>query len=203
MKFHPNLEQGSIEWLKLHTGKVTASGLDNLVTPLFKIRDGEMFRSYVYRKVAEAIHGPLLAFGSWVTEQGKELEDEACAFAALEYGYRVEKMGFCETDDGRAGCSPDALIGDDGGLEIKCPQPPNHVRWLCEGILPKEYAAQVHCSMYVTGRPEWVFLSYARKFPPFYLVVKRDEAICAKIGEAVTAFAEAYDAALAKIRSGL
>lgn len=200
MKFHPDIIQGSIQWLEMHLGRVTASGLDNIITPLWKLRDGDTFRSFVYRKAAEAWRKkPLLSFSTWATEQGQMREDEAIAFAQLTYGYKISKIGFCETDDGIAGCSPDGLIGDDSGIEMKCPEPPNHVRYLVEGILPKDYAAQVHGSMYVTGRPEWVLFSYSRGFPPFHLVVKRDEEIIKKIGGAVTRFAEALAEAIVHI----
>jgi exodeoxyribonuclease (lambda-induced) len=136
---------------------------------------------------------------SFAVEQGRELEDEAIAFAALEYGYKISKLGFCESDDGRSGCSPDGLIGDHSGIEMKCPRPATHVRYLVDGVLPKDYAAQVHGSMLITGRAEWVFFSYCRDLPPFHLLVKRDEAICAKIAEAIAAFATQFDEVMHKL----
>lgn len=200
MKYHPNVEQGSLDWLTLHIGRITASGIDNMLTPEWKLRTGETPRTYVYRKAAEAWRkAPILSAGSWSTEQGLLKEDEAMAFAGMEYGYHISKMGFCESDDGISGCSPDGLVGEHSGVEMKCPEPANQVRYLCERVVPKDYVAQVHGSMFVTGRPEWVFFSYARGFPPLHLVVKRDEAIQAKIASAVQTFKTMLDEAMEKL----
>lgn len=202
MKIHHCLQQ-SEEWVRLHIGKVSASGLHNLLTPEFKIRTGEMARSYMYAKVAEAYRGfPMLGFGgSWATDQGNIREDDARRWYAFEHEDKeILNVGFCESDDGRVGCSPDALIGETSGLELKSPQPVNHLRYLMEGVLPAEYRAQVHGSIYVTGRPEWEFVSFCPHFPPFVLTVKRDEKIMTKIKGALASFHLAFDGAMARLK---
>lgn len=206
MKIHM-CPQGEAEWNQLRVGRVTASALDNLLTPRFKIRDGETPRTYLFQKVAEGFKNRPLedeAFATYDTEQGQILEDEARREYCFSFKAKNERLidaGFVEHDDGRFGCSPDALIGEASGLEIKCPKFKTHVRYLLTGELPDDYAAQVHGSMYATGRPRWVFMSYARGFPPFVLTVRRDEAICAKIGEALAGFYKLYDAAMAKLKA--
>lgn len=201
MKIH-DFEQGSAEWLTARIGKVTASELDNLVTPEFKIRDGATPYTYLCQKVAEAYKGkPLPQFSTFATEQGELLETEARGWYALEHTDRkVINVGFVEHDGGRCGCSPDALLGDDSGLEIKCPQPTNHVRYLLDGTLPKDYAAQVHMSLYVTGRKSWRFVSYHRGYPAFVLNVERDESIMAKIDAALAQFYTRFDAAMLTLK---
>lgn len=202
-KIH-ELSQGTDEWLSLRVGKVTASELGNLLTPLMKQRDGEMPKTYLYTKLAEAYRGTALpGFSSWATEQGQELEARARSWFALEFDgvHNVRNVGFVEHDSGRCGCSPDALLDDDGGLELKCPETVNHVRYLLDGTLPKDYAAQVHGSIYVTGRPWWKFVSYSKGFPPFVLTVNRDEEICAQIEKTLEKFYKDFDAALAKLRN--
>lgn len=193
-KIYDHIHQGELAWFKLRLGKVTASELGNLVTPKFEIRTGETPKSYLYQKLAEKLSGsPAEGFSTFATEQGQMLEDEARKMVAFELGLKMRNVAFIETDDGRAGCSPDALIGDDGGLEIKCPQPKNHMRYLVEGVLPADYAAQVHGSLYVTGRQYWMFASYSRKLPPFIIRVERDEVICSKIATALSGFYELFD----------
>lgn len=186
----------------MRVGKVTASEASNLLTPEFKVRTGEMPHTYLCEKVAEAWRGePLPGFSSWATDQGAILEDEARAWYALEYDdVPIRNVGFVSTDDDRAGCSPDALLGDEGGLELKAPEPTNHVRYLLGGELPKQYVVQVHFSMWVTGRPWWRFVSYRRGFPAFVLHVERNEEICEKIETAVAAFSKEFDAAVAKLK---
>lgn len=199
MKIH-DVSQRTLDWAMLHVGIPTASGLHNLLTPEFEIRKGEMFRSYMYLKLAEYWRGePVLELSTFSIEQGEIVETEAKPFYALETNQKVSEVGFITTDDGTFGCSPDGLIGADNGLEIKCPSAQVHVKYLVSGELPKEYAAQVHGSMFVTGFPRWTFLSYRRNFPPLILEVKRDNTIMEKIGEALREFRFQFDQAKFKL----
>lgn len=184
-----DVSQNTLDWMNLHVGIPTASGLDNLLTPEFELRKGEMPRTFLYRKVAEAWRGqPLIELNNFSVEQGLIVEEEARPFFELETNQEVRQVGFITTDDGLCGCSPDGLIGDDNGLEIKSPAAHTHVKYLLEGELPKEYRCQVHGSMFVTGYPRWTFMSYRRKFPPLILEIARDEEIISKIGAAITEF---------------
>jgi hypothetical protein len=185
-----------------HVGIPTASGFDNLLTPKFELRKGEMPKSYLYRKVAEKWRGqPLVGFtGVFDVEQGSILEEEALPFFELETGKKVTRVGFITTDDGRAGCSPDGLL-EVGGLEAKCPAAHTHVKYLLSGALPDEYAAQVFGSMYVTGAPEWTFLSYRRKFPSLILTILRDEQIMERIAQALELFQQAFDNAMERVKA--
>lgn len=196
MKIH-TCEQGAPEWLQLRIGRVTASEMHNLLTPEMEIKKGEGPKTYLYSKLAEAWRGQILPgfTGSWATEQGEMREMDARQWYAFAYDERVKQVGFVESDDGRSGCSPDGLIGDDGGLEMKCPEPTNHVRYLVEGRLPKDYVAQVHGCLFVTGRPWWRFVSWRERFPAFVLTVERDEKIMATIAEALNGFYARFDAA--------
>jgi hypothetical protein len=199
MKIH-DCVQGELEWLKLRAGKVTASEADALLTPLFKIKEGKGPHSYLCEKLAQGFGENVLPqFSSWETEHGQILEDEARKWYAFEFNDRLHNVGFCEGDDGRCGCSPDALIGEDGGLELKAPQATNHVRYLLDGVLPDDYAVQVHFSLFVTGRKWWKFVSYHRKFSPFVLNVPRDEAKIATIKKALAEFYARYDAAFQRL----
>lgn len=201
MKIH-DVSQRTLDWAKLHVGIPTASGFGNLLTPEFKIREGEMPRSYLHLKIAEAWRGqPVIDLNTFSIEQGDIVEGEARPFYELETNQKVREVGFITTDDGKAGCSPDGLIGDDCGLEIKCPSVQMHVKYLLDGVLPKDYACQVHGSMYVTGYPRWTFLSYRRNFPPFIITVERDEEIMGKIANALERFHENFDIAKKKIES--
>lgn len=199
MKIH-DVSQKTLDWAMLHVGIPTASGLHNLVSPEFELRKGEMPKSYMHLKLAEAwLKRPVLELSTFSIEQGEIVETEARPFFELETDQKVREVGFITTDDGLFGCSPDGLIGDDCGLEIKCPSAQVHVKYLINGGLPKEYAAQFHSSMYITGYPRWTFLSYRRNFPPLILTVQRDEAIIAKIGEALSDYHAAFEKAKSKL----
>ncbi len=195
------MEQGTLEWTKLHFGIPTASGLDNLLTPEFELRKGELPKTYVYKKVAEKLQGrPLidLSASSFMLEQGMIIESEARPWFELEYDTKVHQVGFVSTDDGRFGCSPDGLIGD-CGLEIKSPAAHTHVKYLVNGALPKEYAAQVLGSMFVTGFKKWMFVSYRRGFPALVLEIQRDEKAMSAIASAIDSFHSDFDRAMERI----
>ncbi len=202
MKIHKCV-QGEADWVLARLGKVTASELGNLLTTKFEQRTGEMPKTYLAQKIAEAWRGqPLAGFSSWATEQGQLLEDEARSFYALEFDdHKITNVGFIEGDDGKCGCSPDALLGDDGGLELKAPYAETHVKYLLNGVVPPDYVPQVHMSLYVTGRKWWRFVSYRRGFPPLVIEVKRDDAIMARIGAALETFYKAFDESMNKLRA--
>jgi hypothetical protein len=193
---HREFEQKSAVWLQARAGIVTASEADNLVTPLFKPRTGHTVESYLALKLAERwLGGPLMGFSSFETEQGEIIEAEARAWLDLELDKEIEEVGLCVTDDGRAGASPDGIIGGNEGLELKSPQPVNHIKWLLAGGVPPEYLAQIHFSLFVTGFNSWRFLSYRRGFPKLLLTVERDEKIQAVIKAALQDFLERFDVA--------
>lgn len=192
--------QGEQEWLTARLGKVTASEADKILTPEFAIRTGETPKTYLAQKLAERIlNRPLEGFSTFETEQGEILEMEARRWFKFEHNHKVREVGFIDHDDGRCGCSPDALLDDDGGLEIKAPQPTNHVKYLLDGKLPKDYVVQVHFSLYVTGRKYWKFVSYRRRFTPFVLTIERDERIMKQIAMALQKFYADFDAALDRL----
>ncbi len=199
-------KQGELAWAKLHFGIPTASGLDNLLTPEFELRKGELPKTYVYKKVAEKLQGrPLidLSASSFMLEQGMIVEEEARPWYALEYDKRIKQVGFITTDDGRFGCSPDGLIegeeGEDCGLEIKSPAAHTHVKYLVNGALPKEYACQVMGSMFATGFQKWIFVSYRRGFPALVLEIHRDEKAMSMIRAAINQFHGDFERAMERI----
>lgn len=192
-----DVQQNTSGWLQARCGVVTASEFDNVISPEWKARTGQGVESYMLRKVAERAMGyPQQMFtGSGATEQGKLLEERAIPYYEFAYNVEVKRVGLCVTDDGKIGCSPDGLLGDEGGIEVKCPEHHTHVKYLLGGAVPKEYLAQVHGSMFVTGRKWWVFMSYSSFFPPLIIRVVRDEEIQAKLRDALIPFVANLDSA--------
>ncbi len=89
-------------------------------------------------------------------------------------GEPVQEVGFCVSDCGRFGCSPDGLVGEDGLVEIKCPIISTHVEYLlkCKDECPTDYFQQTQGQILVTGR-KWVdFVSYFPGLPP--LIVREE-----------------------------
>lgn len=192
------MAQGGDEWLKARAGIPTASEFDAIISPEWKARTGAGVATYLSRKLAERWLGkPIIGFSGGSMEQGKLKEEEAIPAYEFLTDQKIERVGFVTTADGRVGCSPDGLIGDDGGFELKCPEPHTHVGYLIAGVLPKDYYGQVYGGMFVTGRSYWVLNSYCRGFPSFTIRTERDDKVMEAIRSALFSFNErlavAYD----------
>lgn len=197
MKIH-EAAQGTQAWIEARAGIPTASEFHSLLTPKLEIRTGEMPKTLLAQKLAEKWAGPLFGSSSFAMEQGSILEDIAIPWYEFRYDVDVQRVGLITTDDGRIGCSPDGLIqvGDTmTGLEIKCPEPTNHVKYLLNGVVPDDYLTQVHGSLFVTQMESWTFCSYRRGFPPLVISVEADEEILWKISEALATFLAKFDSA--------
>lgn len=105
--------------------------------------------------------------GTRSMDTGREREPQARRWYEREFDCNLTINRFLMTDDGRFGSSPDACLFEGPillkGLEIKCPDPDTHARYLREGGLPNEYKQQVHGSMALWGVP-WDFVSYHPDF---------------------------------------
>ena len=166
-------EQGSREWIEARLGIPTASEFKRIVTATGKLSTSR--HDYLDILLYEYCYGePKDEFGGneWV-DYGKSMEPQAFEYYSFIHDIEPEKVGFVYRDDDRmAGCSPDALVGDEGGLEFKCPAPWTHIRYCREGIVPKEYYCQVQGCLWVTGRKWWDFVSYCPDFKQQAFIVR-------------------------------
>ncbi len=203
-----HIDQGDLEWLDLRAGVVTCSELDHLVSPNWKVREGQGVETFLDLKLAERWNGgPVTSFGGGAMEQGNLREEMAVPALAFQLGIPIDRLGFVTTSDGRFGCSPDGVIragcdlagGIEGGCEVKCPELWTHMGYLRRGVLPPKYAAQVHGAMAVTGAAYWYFMSFSRVAPPLVVKVARDDATIEVILEAVEAFNARLDSAYERL----
>ena len=165
------------EWDAIRRGIATASGAPKIITPA----KGELSKSmveYAYELIADTydpMYGYREDYVSAAMKNGIVMEPEARRWYEFEADCDVTQVGFCLTDDGRFGCSPDGLVGECGGLELKTPLLKTHARYLAEDQMPNEYKPQVHWSLIVTGREWWDFMSYSPGLPPYRCRVVPDE----------------------------
>jgi len=192
--------QGSVEWQLARSGIPTASEFDNIVTSKMVLRDSQMLETYLARKLAEKwLGGPVASLNVFDADQGKILEEEAIPWYELEFSEAIQRVGLITTDDGRIGCSPDGLLGDNCGVEFKCPKIETHIGYLLAGEVPKDYLPQVYGALLVTGRPSWKFVSYRRRLPALVKVVERDESILARLQDALDKFLKRFDEGYARL----
>ena len=156
---------------------------------------------YLRDLAAEVVRGYLEeeSFTNAHMERGKAMEDEARNLYAYKRGVDPVQVGFVR--NGRAGASPDSLIGGDGGLEIKTALGHIQIERLQRGALPNEHLAQVQGNMWVTERAWWDFVSYSPDLPPLIIRVERDEAYIAQLAKAVEAFNTELDNIVQSIRT--
>lgn len=159
---HTNIEQGSKEWHELRRGKATASKFGLIMAPRGL---GKTAQDYA---LEIAGHSLIEIFEeqpqSYAMKIGTELEPYAAAAYELETLSEVKELGFISHAVINIGCSPDRLVGDDGGLEIKCPQQTKHLKNLASTECPKEYYDQIQGCMFIAGVSWWDFVSFNPNF---------------------------------------
>ena len=174
-----DVEQGTEEWLQARLGVPTASNYSKVVTSTGK--PSAQADKYINDLVAQKLTGEIPEmFKSDAMQRGNELEPQARAYYEFMTDNVVEEVGLILNYDG-AGCSPDGLIGDDGGLEIKCPLGATHVSYLRANKLPTEYVQQVQGCMYITGRSWWDFVSFHPDMESMIIRVERDDEFIEKL----------------------
>lgn len=187
-----DVKQGSDEWMLARLGLPTASQFDRLLTP--KKREPAAARhKYRAELVTEWLLGQPIEWGSsiWM-DRGTGLEDEARRWYEFDRDVQVHRTGFIARDDGQTGGSPDGLVGDEGGLEIKCPGALQHVQYLLGDDL--EHVGQVQGYMYLTDRAWWDVLSYNPALPPVVHRVLRDEKYIAALTPVLDEFVKQLEA---------
>lgn len=163
-----NVEQGTPEWRELRKFKMTASNAQAIGNV------GKGLETYILDMLAESFsNGDEEQYTNPHMERGNELEDQARKIYQLETGRRVEQVGFVEYSQ-YAGCSPDGLIGEEGGLEIKCPANKKYFRVMLNGLKDVEmsYIWQVQMNMLITGREWWDLVYYNPNFKKPMLVFR-------------------------------
>lgn len=195
-----DFQQYTDEWWEVRRGVPTASNADKILTPTGKASSSQ--DKYACQLIADTLdpnYGRVESYQSAAMKNGLILEPEARAFYEFDRGVTLTQVGFCLTDDGRFGCSPDALWQNgERGLEIKSPIPATHIEYLLAGGMPNKYKPQVHMSMLVTGLEVWDFMSYCPGFPPLLVEVERDE-FTEQLAEQMEKFKAKYDKWLNKV----
>lgn len=156
-------EQGSQEWLNERGGNATASCFKFVKV---KKDEAKTRKDYLKRVVAERItQKPIDGYRNAHMDRGKEQEDYAKVAYIAKFGVDINEVGFIKHPTLMAGGSPDGLIGEDGGIEIKSVIPQVQIETLKRGSIPPEHVAQVQGCMWITGRQWWDFVSFCDDMP--------------------------------------
>jgi predicted phage-related endonuclease len=174
--FHPDMIQGSDEWLAARCGLLTASEMKLILTPTLNIASNDKERAHLYELLAQRITGYVEPH--YVSDdmlRGHADEIDARQLYADTYA-PVAEVGFITNDKwGFAiGYSPDGLVGDDGQIEIKSRRQKFQAQTIIEHTVPVEYLIQLQTGLLVSER-QWVdFVSYCGGMPMVVIRVYPD-----------------------------
>jgi len=198
-------EQGSQEWLQDRCGKVTASRIADLMART-KSGYSASRANYASQLICERLTGCVApSFTNAAMIHGTETEPEARRAYEFYIDRDVVQVGFMPHPSiEMAGASPDGLIGDDGLLELKCPNSATHIETLLGGVIPDKYVKQMQFQMACTGRQWCDFASYDNRLPErmrlFVKRVDRDEELIGEIETEVRGFLAEIDETVAQLR---
>jgi hypothetical protein len=163
-----------------------------LITPTGKASSSA--DAYINELIAQKITGEIPEFyKNAAMERGNELEPAAKALYEFTRDVEVVEVGLCLHDTLECGASPDGLVGDDGGIEIKCPLPHTHVGYLKDGKVPTKYIPQIQGCLWITEREWWDFMSYHPSMEDLIVRVYRDEAYIKKMADVVSRTVETIE----------
>lgn len=160
------VEQGSPQWLAMRLGKLTASRMADV---LATTRSGPSAsrKNYLAQLVAERMTGqPSESFTNAAMAWGTEHEPLARAEYEMLKDVMVDQVDFVDHPTIEwCGASPDGLVGNEGLVEIKCPNTATHIDYLLAGIPPAKYQPQMALQLLCTGRVWCDFVSYDPRMP--------------------------------------
>lgn len=187
------LIQGSNEWRLARVGSLGASRIADAIART-KSGYGASRSNLMAELICERMTGqPAPTFTSAAMQHGTETEPEARDAYCFYTGNAVDQVGLIRHQKiEQSHASPDGLIGEDGMLEIKCPQPAAHLEALLGQKIPEKYVTQMMWQMACSGR-QWVdYVSYSPAFPEnmrlFVKRLPRDDKRIAELESEIAAF---------------
>jgi len=187
------IEQRTDDWFAARLGKVTASKIADVMART-KTGYSASRANYAAQLVTERLTGRREeGFTNAAMQWGTDTEPQARAMYELETGATVIECGFFDHPViVMTGASPDGLVGDDGLVEIKCPNSATHISTLRGDPIADKYVKQMQWQMACTGRKWCDFASFDPRLPDAMQLhvqrVSRDDAMIAEIEAAVFDF---------------
>lgn len=194
-----DVDQGSDEWFAARAGIPTASEFATVMASGKGGAESKTRRTYMLKLAGEIITGETVeGYTNAAMDRGHVMEPDARNMYALMTDAAPELVGFMR--NGAKGCSPDALIGNDGVLEIKSKLPHLLIDILLRDEFPADHKAQCQGALWVAER-EWIDIAvYWPKLPLFIKRAYRDEAYIAAMSSAVDQFNDELAAVVEQVQ---
>lgn len=202
-------EQYSPEWYAARRGKVSASRLGCVMAKGKSKNEPSATRAkYMAQLAAARLTGTDTedGYSSDAMEWGKQHEDKARSLYEMKYDVELVTVGLVIHPTLAQACaSPDRLVGDDGLVEIKCPEMHTHFARMRGADIETNYFRQMQWQMACTGRKWCDFVSYDPRWPAQCQMVvqriERDPVMIAEIHKAVSDFLLELDDAVRWLES--
>jgi putative phage-type endonuclease len=161
------IEQRTPEWFECRLGKVTASKTNDVMAILKSGGEAATRKNYRAQLVCERLTGTKQdTFINAAMQWGTDAEPLARSAYESYTGDIVNELGFIDHPYiNMSGASPDGLVGEDGMIEIKCPNTSTHMEWLISGVVPPEHHNQMLWQMACAGRKWCDFVSFDPRMP--------------------------------------
>jgi putative phage-type endonuclease len=187
------MQQRTEAWFKSRLGKVTASRVSDVMA---KTKSGPSAsrKNYLMELLCQRLTGRAEeGFTSAAMQRGTDLEPIARSAYEVDKGVMTVEVGIVQHPTiAMFAASPDGLSGDDGLVEIKCPNTAQHVEFLRTGVIDGGYQWQMLAQMACTGRQWCDFVSFDDRMPePLQYACarfERDEKRIAEMLAEITAF---------------
>ena len=190
-----DLEQGSPEWYQARAGSLGASDISDVMRRIKSGAYGASRANLAAKLVAERVTGqPYEGFQSQAMAWGKDTQDAALKAIAFRLDVKPVKVGLVRHPRiAFAHASPDALIGDDIVVEIKCPNTATHLDYLLgDKDIDPDYVKQVQWQLACTDRAYAIWASFDPRLPErmrlAHRLLPRDEAVIAALEDEATSF---------------
>ena len=136
---------------------------------------------------------------------GVDHEAQARVEYEVKTGSLVEQVAFVDHPTiPMFGCSPDGYVGEDGLIEIKCPNTSTHIDYIRQDKAPTKYVPQMQCQMAVTGRQWCDFVSFDPRLPDglqlFIVRLERDDEYISKMESVVQEFLNEVNSAVSGLK---
>lgn len=197
-------EQNSAEWLAARCGSLGASSIADMVA---KTRTGWGASRFnlAAKLVCERLTGtPQESYTNAAMQWGHDTEPQARAMYEFMRDVAVQQVGLVlHPSISKSHASPDGLVGDDGLIEIKCPNTATHIETLLSEDVEGKYVKQMQWQMACCGRAWCDFVSFDPRLPAemqiFVQRVRRDDEFIAELEREARLFLAEIDKTIATL----
>ena len=198
--------QGTPEWFAARRGKVTASRVADVMART-KSGFAASRENYKAELLLEILtNTTAIGFTSEAMKWGTEQEPNARAAYSATIFDTVTEVGFVNHPDILgAGCSPDGLVGDDGIIEIKCPNTATYLEIFKTDVIPQKWLTQIQMQLDCTERKWCDFVCYDPRMPEgaqlYVQRIERDEMFISTMREMIITFIKELNSDVEKVKN--